>query len=265
MKSLKFEHKLAQLIAQGKKHVTWRIDDDKDLRVNDVIAIIDKVIPQSARSWKVIGTGKILTIIEKRLGDTHSTDYKGHEEYTSKAKMLEAFRHYYGPKVNEETAVKIIDFAFTPGYTQAPDDALNIVEVGVSEVKVYTDGGSRGNPGPSASGFVVTDMHDTLLAKDGLYLGITTNNQAEYHALKLGLEKALELNAKKVHVFMDSLLLVNQVKGLYKIKNAQLIPVNQAVKQIESRFEFVEYTHIPRELNKQADGMVNEVLDSTDL
>lgn len=265
MKSLKFDHNLAQLIAQGKKHATWRINDDKDLRVNDVFAIVDKVIPNKASTWQVIGTGKIQSIVEKRLGDINSEDYKGHEEFPSKAKMLETYRHYYGEQVNNETPVKIVNFSFKPGYVQAPDDAANIVMSSIPEVKIYADGGSRGNPGPSASGFVITDMHDVLLVKDGLYLGITTNNQAEYHALKLALEKCLELNAERVHVFMDSLLVVNQMKGLYKVKNLELLPVYKAISQIASRFKAVEYTHIPRELNKQADAMVNEVLDSTDL
>lgn len=265
MKSLRFDHNSAQMILAGKKHSTWRVDDDKDLRVDDQISIVDKVSPNVARSWEVIGTGKINIVTEKRLGEINEKDYEVHEKYSSRQELIKTFRQYYGPQVNESTPVKIIEFSFTPGYIQSADDAANIIMKSIAEVKIYADGGSRGNPGPSASGFVITDMNDVLLEKDGLYLGITTNNQAEYHALRLAMEKALSLNVETVHVFMDSLLVVNQMKGLYKIKNTELLVVHQTIKQLAAHFKRVEYTHIPREFNKAADAMVNEVLDSTDL
>jgi ribonuclease HI len=131
-----------------------------------------------------------------------------------------------------------------------------------AEVKVFADGGSRGNPGPSAGGFVILDMQDQILHESGKYLGITTNNQAEYHSLKGALEAALKMGCKKVNVFMDSMLVVNQMKGTYKVKNRDLWPIHEAIKQIAEKFERVTYTHVPRELNKLADGMVNKTLDS---
>lgn len=132
-----------------------------------------------------------------------------------------------------------------------------------AEVKMYADGGSRGNPGPSAGGFVVLDMEDQLLLESGKYLGITTNNQAEYHSLKGGLEAAAKIGAKKVHVYMDSLLVINQMKGIYKVKNRDLWPIHQAIKDsLVPKFKEVTFTHVPREYNKLADGMVNKTLDS---
>lgn len=131
----------------------------------------------------------------------------------------------------------------------------------IDEVKVFTDGGSRGNPGPSASGFVVMDMEDTVLIDKGVYLGITTNNQAEYTALKLALEECLSLDAKTVHVYMDSLLVVNQMKGIYKVKNRELWPIHDAIKQLADKFDKVSYNHVPREFNKLADAAVNRALD----
>lgn len=131
-----------------------------------------------------------------------------------------------------------------------------------SEVKVYTDGGSRGNPGPSAGGFVVLDMDDQLLMESGKYLGITTNNQAEYHSLKGGLEGALKIGASKVHVYMDSLLVINQMKGVFKVKNRDLWPIHEAIKALLPKFKEVTFAHVPREYNKLADGMVNKTLDS---
>lgn len=131
-----------------------------------------------------------------------------------------------------------------------------------SEVKVYADGGSRGNPGPSAGGFVVLDMNDQLLLESGKYLGITTNNQAEYHSLKGGLEAALKMGARKVHVYMDSQLVIRQMTGHYKVKNRDLWPIHEAIKALLPNFKEVNFTHVPREYNKLADGMVNKTLDS---
>jgi ribonuclease HI len=132
----------------------------------------------------------------------------------------------------------------------------------IKEAKLYTDGGSRGNPGPSALGWVIMDMQDMVREKDSYYLGITTNNQAEYQALKEGLEACRRLGIRDVHVFMDSLLVVNQMKGIFKVKNRDLWPIHQAIKDDLNNFSSVSFTHVPRELNKIADGMVNECLDA---
>src|SRR5438270_7350752 len=94
------------------------------------------------------------------------------------------------------------------------------------KVKIFADGGSRGNPGPSASGFVVLDMEDNAIVDKGVYLGVTTNNQAEYTSLKLALEECHKLGAKEVQVYMDSLLVVNQMNGIFKIKNRDLWPIH---------------------------------------
>lgn len=130
--------------------------------------------------------------------------------------------------------------------------------------KLYTDGGSRGNPGPSALGYAIFDLDDKVIEKNSRYLGITTNNQAEYQALKEGLEASRILGVKKIDVFMDSLLVINQLKGLYKVKNSELMPVNQSVRRILSEFESYTLTHIPREKNSVADSMVNECLDAVE-
>lgn len=132
----------------------------------------------------------------------------------------------------------------------------------LTEIKVYSDGGSRGNPGPSAGGYVILDMADSVVKNNGKYLGIMTNNQAEYHAIKGGLEAAIELGARVVHVFMDSLLIVNQMKGIYKVKNQELLPIYKATKDLLRLFDEIEFTHVPRELNKLADAEVNKSLDA---
>ena len=127
---------------------------------------------------------------------------------------------------------------------------------------IYTDGGSRGNPGPSASGYVIMDKSNTILDSGGEYLGITTNNQAEYQAVKLALEKASELNLRSVDFNIDSMLVVNQMKGIYTVKNRELWPVNERIHELMKNFDKVTFRHVPRELNKLADSQVNKVLDA---
>lgn len=129
------------------------------------------------------------------------------------------------------------------------------------KVKLFADGGSRGNPGPSASGFVVLDEEDNILVDQGVYLGITTNNQAEYTALRLGLEECRKMGVREVQVYMDSLLVVNQMKGIFKVKNRDLWPIHDAIKKILNQFDHVSFSHVPREFNKLADAAVNRAMD----
>jgi len=128
-------------------------------------------------------------------------------------------------------------------------------------VTIFSDGGSRGNPGPSAAGFVVLDSSQQVIAQGGEYLGITTNNQAEYHGVRIGLEKAIELKFKRVDFKIDSMLVVNQMKGYYKIKNRELWPVHERIRELMKQFDKVTFNHVAREFNQLADGMVNKTLD----
>jgi mutator protein MutT len=131
-----------------------------------------------------------------------------------------------------------------------------------STVTIYTDGGSRGNPGPSAAGFVIIDSAQVAIAEGGEFLGITTNDQAEYHGVRLGLEKAKELGIKKANFKIDSMLVVNQMKGQYKIKNRELWPIHERIRELMLHFDHVTFSHVPREQNQLADGMVNKTLDA---
>jgi mutator protein MutT len=132
----------------------------------------------------------------------------------------------------------------------------------IEKLIVYSDGGSRGNPGPSASGFVVMDSREHVLHEGGMYLGITTNNIAEYHGVRLGLEKALVMGAKTVDFRLDSLLVVNQMNGIYQIKSRELWPINERIRELVGKFDRVTFTHVRREFNQLADGMVNKILNA---
>jgi ribonuclease HI len=169
--------------------------------------------------------------------------------------------HDAGDKVTEK------DRSFAQYIDSLTVDATKIPKVTIptgahKEIKLYADGGSRGNPGHSASGFVLLDMEGTVIIKSGVYLGITTNNQAEYQALKFGLEQAVKLGAQEVDVYMDSLLVINQMKGIFKVKNRDLWPIHEAIKELANQFKKITYSHVPRELNKLADAEVNETLDA---
>lgn len=129
------------------------------------------------------------------------------------------------------------------------------------KLKLYADGGSRGNPGPSASGYVIFDEVEKIIVDRGVYLGVTTNNQAEYTALKLAMENCIQLGASEVEVLMDSLLVVNQMKGIFKVKNRDLWPIHDAIKTMAEKLKHVSYQHVPREYNKLADAAVNRALD----
>lgn len=129
------------------------------------------------------------------------------------------------------------------------------------EAKLYTDGGSRGNPGPSAGAFVISKMDDNVVEKSGFLIGVTTNNQAEYQALLQGLQRCVELGIRKLNVFMDSELIVKQLNGVYKIKNKELKPHYLAVKKLQGKFEKISFNHVPRAVNKEADTEVNRILD----
>lgn len=248
------------MILKGEKTNTWRLFDDKDLTVGDDIELIDKVKPHRPETWKPFGTARITKIIEKPIGEIDENDNTGHEKFQTQEELLETFRDYYGSNVTPQTAVKIVSFDFKPiGTEKIRHDVPSANHI--DSIKLYADGGSRGNPGPSASGYVLMDMSDSILVDKGIYLGLTTNNQAEYQALKLGLEEASRMHIKKVDVYMDSLLVINQMKGVFKVRNRDLWPIHDAIKRLAAAFEHISFTHVPRELNKLADAAVNRALD----
>lgn len=147
-----------------------------------------------------------------------------------------------------------------PGKTKKPENEEACNEPGC--IKVFADGGSRGNPGPSASGYVILDHEDNILEEGGEYLGITTNNQAEYQAVKLALENVHKFSPNHVEVYLDSMLVVNQLNGVFKVKSKDLWPVHQDIQKIKEEIASIRITHVRREFNTLADAQVNIILDS---
>lgn len=172
--------------------------------------------------------------------------------------------HDQGMQITEadHELAKTIDRLVEPEDTKALEAVDAEKTTKITEVQIYADGGSRGNPGPSASGYVLMDMGGKVVLKAGEYLGVTTNNQAEYQALKLGLEHALhDFQASEAHVYMDSMLVINQMKGMFKVKNRDLWPIHDACQQLAKKFHKISFDHVPRELNKLADAEVNKAMD----
>ena len=128
-------------------------------------------------------------------------------------------------------------------------------------LNIFCDGGARGNPGPAAYGFVAKNGPH-IIAKNGGYLGIATNNVAEYTAIIKALNYlARDFKGQDLEIFLDSKLAASQLAGLYKVKNAKIRELIMQIRQLEPKFGQIRYTHIPREKNKEADRLVNLALD----
>jgi ribonuclease HI len=132
------------------------------------------------------------------------------------------------------------------------------------KARLSTDGGARGNPGPAAYGYVLEAEDGTVLAAHGERIGVATNNVAEYSALVAGLQKAAELGIDELEVVSDSELLVNQMRGSYKVKNEALKELWRDAMRLATAFDKVTYSAVRREHNELADRLVNEALDAAD-
>jgi probable phosphoglycerate mutase len=130
------------------------------------------------------------------------------------------------------------------------------------KARLSTDGGSRGNPGPAAYGYVLEAEDGTVLDARGEAIGTATNNVAEYSGLIAGLASALERGVEEVEVISDSELLVKQMRGEYKVKNETLRELVDDAQALADRLKRVSYTAVRREHNELADRLVNEALDS---
>lgn len=130
------------------------------------------------------------------------------------------------------------------------------------ELLIYCDGGSRGNPGPAALGVSIQDSNGSEIEGIGDTLGTQTNNFAEYSAVIRALTRAAELGARRVKIRTDSQLLVQQLRGVYKVKSANLRPLFEQARAAARGFDRVVFEHVPREQNVRADELVNIALDA---
>ena len=130
-----------------------------------------------------------------------------------------------------------------------------------NKLYIYTDGGSRGNPGPSGIGVIIQDSKRKKIKEISKYIGEATNNIAEYNALLHGLEEADALKASDIVVYMDSELLVRQLSGEYRVKDEAMRPLFEKALAILKRFDSFEIKHVAREKNREADKLVNKAIN----
>jgi mutator protein MutT len=220
--------------------LTYIDHDDRDTQYVFILYLVSL----TGNGSKLRLSQKYDRYVWKKLSDVHQ------EEMTESTNLLLGISQQRLQPINEATST--------------PVSSINDVSIttNISHLIIYSDGGSRGNPGPSAAGFIVMDSYDHVLHEGGMYLGITTNNQAEYHGVRLGLEKAVEIGARTIDFRIDSMLVVNQMNGIYKIKNRELWPINERIHELMSQFDKVTFTHVRREFNQLADGMVNKILNA---
>jgi ribonuclease HI len=134
---------------------------------------------------------------------------------------------------------------------------------GIDRLLAYTDGGSRGNPGPGAAAVVLVEPDSgTVLHEVGIFLGQVTNNVAEYRALLAALERAGKFGARSVEIRSDSELLVRQMNGQYRVKNEGLKPLFEKALELVKQFDRCTIKHISREANRQADRMANQAMNA---
>ena len=152
-----------------------------------------------------------------------------------------------------------------PAEAPSPSEsAPTITEVGKGpypRLRLFTDGAARGNPGPSGAGAVLVEPGGQVVARLGKYLGVQTNNHAEYTALLLGLQHARTLGARELEVFLDSELIVRQLEGSYQVRSPTLKPLYEEAVRLLKDFPKAKVAHVPREENAAADEMSNRAID----
>ncbi|RYC74714.1 reverse transcriptase-like protein [Candidatus Nanosyncoccus alces] len=157
-----------------------------------------------------------------------------------------------------ETSMSVLEIEegkVTPGRISPRDTANSVI--------ISVDGASRGNPGPSGIGYCIHDNNGKITERRGEFIGFATSRMAEYYAMRKGIERAIELGYKSVRFISDSLMVVNQLNGIFHIKNQDIIPVYKDIQKKIENFDAVSFTHVPRSKNMIADSEANAAIDET--
>ncbi len=169
----------------------------------------------------------------------------------------------------DDATLSVLSIEFSIGLSKAEifnnTSAISSVESGYRNVAngatVYVDGSSKGNPGPSGVGYYIVDSEGKELKKGGEFIGFATSRVAEYYALKEGCEQAIALGLKSVRFVSDNLMAVNQMNGIYTIKNRDLFPMYNDIQELLKNFEAVAFVHTNREFNREADKQANLAIE----
>jgi ribonuclease HI len=165
-----------------------------------------------------------------------------------------------------ERAAAVVESAERGGASDSGVFSAQAVAAGpgasaVNRIRVYSDGAARGNPGLAGAGAVLVEANGRVVERLGKFLGVQTNNYAEYMGLLLGLKRAKELGVQEVEVFADSELMIRQLGGRYQVKSPSLRPLYEEVLGLLNEFQRVKLVHVPREMNAAADEMSNRAID----
>ncbi len=224
------------------------------LRLTDVVTFTDLGNSSEQGNLFIVFEAKLEDVSVKITTDRYAA-YKWVKSTEANAVML------------AEESMMVLQITATKAGTLATkivtvDDEAKQVLPASDFATIYTDGGSRGNPGPSGLGYYIIGPDGKELKRGGEFLGFSTSRLAEYYGLKEGLEQAIELGLKRVHFKSDSLMMVNQMNGVYKVKNPDLMQIHGDVLKLLSNLEAYSFTHVPRELNEEADAEVNKIIDA---
>lgn len=198
---------------------------------------------KAAKQERLNQCAEFLRELEKKIPDCLLISYFPHEK----------------PQEIREMLIETASF-FAPRKETSPSVTVTSPQVEAGMVSLYTDGASRGNPGLAGAGFVLLNEQGELTA-GSKFLGKCTNNAAEYQALILGLKEAEKFGWTRLNIFLDSQLIVRQVQGRYKVKNAGLKPLFSEVRRLLDRLDSFGISHVPREENKRADELANQGID----
>lgn len=145
-----------------------------------------------------------------------------------------------------------------PAPATGPENETEVL----SGATIYFDGASRGNPGPAGIGYVVVGENGEVLKRGGEFIGFATSRVAEYYALKEACEQGVELGLKRVRFIGDNLMVINQMNGIYQVKNQDLVQVHEDILGLISKFDKVAFEHVKRDKNSEADAEANKVIDN---
>lgn len=202
---------------------------------------------------KLNNSADFLAALEKKLPDRLLVGYFPGLELKAMRRML----HSAVAELDQRQKGKKSSSTTPTAYAASPKKA----KTHTGSFSLYTDGASRGNPGEAGAGVVILNEHGEELAAYGFYLGQCSNNVAEYKALIAGLREAAKLGCRQLNIFLDSQLIVRQILGQYKVKNAGLKPLYGEVRQLLTSFTEYTISHVPRNENKRADELANRGID----
>jgi ribonuclease HI len=165
------------------------------------------------------------------------------------------------PGLTRDRLTRILERFADSTFKGTRDSAAPESNTGLWRVRVYSDGAARGNPGPAGAGAVLVEPGGQVVDRLGKYLGVQTNNYAEYMGLLLGLRRAHDLGIREVEVFADSELMIRQLGGRYQVRSTSLKPLYKEALKLLNDFSRVKLVHVPREMNAAADEMSNRAID----